>query len=106
MKYYLVSKSKNGGLALMVFEARNTREALLYVVDAWSNYTKGDDYQKCKSKSIKEIGEHLANMNTFDRVVDLALFKAIDPCRAEFKRNSFDRPVWSIFDYADADTIF
>ena len=78
MKYYLVSKSKNGGLALTVFEAKNTRDALLYIVDARSKHSKGDDYRECRGKSMKEIREHLAKMNTSGRVADLAIFAVVE----------------------------
>ena len=106
MKYYLVSKSKNSGLALTVFEAKNTRDALLYIVDARSKHSKGDDYRECRGKSMKEIREHLAKMSISGRVAALAIFEAIDPRITQFRSTDFDRPVWSIFDYADADTIF
>lgn len=104
MKYFLVSKDEDGGLTLESFEARNTKEALLHVVDAWSGFSKDEDYQECKGKSVGAIGEYLAKMNTSDEVIDLALFKEGDV--NEFGKGTPRGAVWSIFDYVKASKVF
>ena len=104
MTYFLVSKDEDGGLTLETFEARNTKAALLHVVDAWSGFSKEDDYQECKHLSVKEIGEYLANMNVDDEIIDLALFEADGV--SEFGKGNPRRPVWSIFDYVNAKHVF
>ena len=105
MKYFLISKDEDGGFTLETFEARNTKAALLHVVDAWSGFSKEDDYQECKHLPVKEIGEYLANMNVDSGdVVDLALFEADGV--SEFGKGDPRRPVWSIFDYVNAKHVF
>ena len=104
MKYFIVSKAEEGGFALETFEAENTKEALLHVVDSWNGFTKDEDYQKCKNMSLEEIGEYLANMNVDDEIMDLALFRADDV--SEFGESDPRGPVWSIFDYVDARYVF
>lgn len=106
MKYFLVSKDEDGGLTLESFEARNTKEALLHVVDAWNwgGFSKDKDYQECKGKSVRAIGEYLAKMNTSDEVIDLALFREGDV--SEFGKGSPRGAVWSIFDYVNASKVF
>ena len=106
MKYFLVSKGEDGGLSLESFEARNTKEALLHVVDAWNwgGFSKDKDYQECKGKSVRAIGEYLAKMNTRGEVIDLALFKEGDV--TEFGKGVPRGAVWSIFDYVKASKVF
>ena len=104
MKYFMISKAEEGGFALKTFEAENTKEALLHVVDSWNGFTKDEDYQKCKNMSFKEIGEYLANMNVDDEIIDLALFSEVD--LSEFGKDDPLRPSWSIFDYIDASSVF
>ena len=104
MRYFIVSKAEEGGFALETFEAENTKEALLHVVDSWNGFTKDEDYQKCKNMSFKEIGEYLANMNVDDEIIDLALFRADDV--SEFGQGDPHGPVWSILDYIDASSVF
>ena len=104
MRYFIVSKAEEGGFALETFEAKNTKEALLHVVDSWNGFTKDEDYQKCKNMSLEEIGEYLANMNVDDEIMDLALFRADDV--SEFGEGDPRGPVWSILDYIDASSIF
>lgn len=104
MKYFIISKAEEGGFALETFEAENTKEALLHVVDSWNGFTKDEDYQKCKNMSFKEIGEYLANMNVDDEIMDLALFRADDV--SEFGEGDPRGPVWSILDYIDASSVF
>ena len=104
MKYFLISKAGEGGFALETFEAKNTKEALLHVVDSWNGFTKDEDYQKCRNMSLDEIGEYLANMNVDDEIMDLALFRADDV--SEFGENDPRGPVWSILDYIDASSVF
>lgn len=104
MKYFIVSKAEEGGFALETFEAKNTKEALLHVVDSWNGFTKDEDYQKCKNMSLEEIGEYLANMNVDDEIMDLALFRADDV--SEFGEGDPRGPVWSIFDYVGASDVF
>lgn len=104
MKYFIVSKAEEGGFALETFEAKNTKEALLHVVDSWNGFTKDEDYQKCKNMSLEEIGEYLANMNVDDEIIDLALFRADDV--SEFGEGDPHGPVWSILDYIDASSVF
>ena len=105
MIYFLVSKDEDGGLTLESFEARNTKAALLHVVDAWSGFSEEDDYQECRYLSVEEIGEYLANMNVdSDDIVDLALFEADSV--SELGKGNPRRPAWSIFDYVDAKHVF
>lgn len=104
MKYFMISKAEEGGFALETFEAENTKEALLHVVDSWNGFTKDEDYQKCKNMSLEEIGEYLANMNVDDEIMDLALFRADDV--SEFGEGDPRGPVWSILDYIDASSVF
>ena len=104
MKYFMISKATEGGLTLETFEAENTKEALLHVVDSWNGFTKDEDYQECKDMSLDEIGEYLAGMNVDDEIMDLALFRADDV--SEFGQGDSRGPVWSIFDYVDAKYIF
>ena len=105
MIYFLVSKDEDGGLTLESFEARNTKAALLHVVDAWSGFSEEDDYQECRYLSVEEIGEYLANMNVDSGdIIDLALFEAYDV--SELGKSDPRRPVWSIFDYVDARHVF
>ena len=104
MKYFIISKAKEGGFALETFEAKNTKEALLHVVDSWNGFTKDEDYQKCKNMSLEKIGEYLANMNVDDEIMDLALFRADDV--SEFGEGDPHGPVWSILDYIDASSVF
>ena len=105
MIYFLVSKDEDGGLTLESFEARNTKAALLHVVDAWSGFSEEDDYQECRYLSVEEIGEYLANMNVdSDDIVDLALFE-VDSV-SELGKGNPRRPAWSIFDYVDAKYVF
>lgn len=104
MKYFIISKAEEGGFALETFEAENTKEALLHVVDSWNGFTKDEDYQKCKDMSLDEIGEYLVNMNVDDEIVDLALFRADDV--DEFGEGDPRGPVWSILDYIDASSVF
>ncbi len=104
MKYFLISKAEEGGFTLETFEAENTKEALLHVVDSWNGFTKDEDYQKCKNMSLEEIGEYLVNMNVDDEIIDLALFRADDV--SEFGEGDPRGPVWSILDYIDASSVF
>lgn len=104
MKYFIISKAEEGGFALETFEAENTKEALLHVVDSWNGFTKDEDYQKCKKMSLEKIGEYLANMNVDDEIMDLALFRADDV--SEFGEGDPRGPVWSILDYIDASSVF
>ena len=104
MKYFIVSKAEEGGFALETFEAENTKEALLHVVDSWNGFSKDEDYQKCKNMSLEEIGGYLVSMNVDDEIIDLALFRADDV--SEFGQGDSRGPVWSIFDYVDAKYIF
>lgn len=104
MKYFIISKAEEGGFALETFEAENTKEALLHVVDSWNGFTKDEDYQKCKNMSLEEIGEYLAKMNVDDEIMDLALFRADDV--SEFGEGDPRGPVWSILDYIDASSVF
>ena len=104
MKYFMISKATEGGLTLETFEAENTKEALLHVVDSWNSFTKDEDYQKCRNMSLEEIGEYLVNMNVNDEIIDLALFRADDV--SEFGQGDSRGPVWSILDYIDASSIF
>lgn len=105
MKYFMISKAEEGGFTLETFEAENTKEALLHVVDSWNGFTKDEDYQKCKNMSFKEIGEYLAKMNVDDDdIVDLALFSEVD--LSEFGKDDPHGPVWSILDYIDASSVF
>lgn len=104
MKYFIISKAEEGGFTLETFEAKNTKEALLHVVDSWNGFTKDEDYQKCKNMSLEEIGEYLANMNVDDEIMDLALFRADDV--SEFGEGDPRGPVWSILDYIDASSVF
>lgn len=104
MKYFLVSKDEDGGFTLESFEARNTKEALLHVVDAWSGFSQDEDYQECKGKPVGAIGEYLAKMNTSDEVIDLALFREGDV--SEFGKGTPRGAVWSIFDYVNASEVF
>ena len=104
MKYFMISKSTEGGLTLETFEAENTKEALLHVVDSWNGFTKDEDYQECKDMSLDEIGEYLAGMNVDDEIIDLALFSEVD--LSEFGKDDPLRPSWSIFDYIDARYVF
>ena len=104
MKYFIISKAEEGGFALETFEAENTKEALLHVVDSWNGFTKDEDYQKCKNMSLEEIGEYLAGMNVDDEIMDLALFRADDV--SEFGEGDPHGPVWSILDYIDASSVF
>ena len=104
MKDFIISKAEEGGFALETFEAENTKEALLHVVDSWNGFTKDEDYQKCKNMSLEEIGEYLANMNVDDEIMDLALFRADDV--SEFGEGDPRGPVWSILDYIDASSVF
>lgn len=104
MKYFMISKATEGGLTLETFEAENTKEALLHVVDSWNGFTKDEDYQECKDMSLDEIGEYLAGMNVDDEIIDLALFSEVD--LSEFGKDDPLRPSWSIFDYIDARYVF
>ena len=104
MKYFMVSKAEEGGFTLETFEAENTKEALLHVVDSWNGFTKDEDYQKCKDMSLDEIGEYLVHMNVDDEIIDLALFRADDV--SEFGQGDPRGPVWSILDYIDASSVF
>ena len=104
MKYFMISKATEGGLTLETFEAENTKEALLHVVDSWNGFSKDEDYQKCKNMSLEEIGEYLAGMNVDDEIIDLALFSEVD--LSEFGKDDPLRPSWSIFDYVDARYVF
>ena len=104
MKYFMISKATEGGLTLETFEAENTKEALLHVVDSWNGFSKDEDYQKCKNMSLEEIGEYLVNMNVDDEIIDLALFRADDV--SEFGQGDPRGPVWSILDYIDASSVF
>ena len=104
MKYFIVSKAEEGGFALETFEAENTKEALLHVVDSWNGFSKDEDYQKCRNMSLEEIGEYLVNMNVDDEIIDLALFRADDV--SEFGQGDPRGPVWSILDYIDASSVF
>ena len=104
MKYFIISKAEEGGFTLETFEAENTKEALLHVVDSWNGFTKDEDYQKCKNMSLEEIGEYLVNMNVDDEIIDLALFRADDV--SEFGQGDPRGPVWSILDYIDASSVF
>ena len=104
MKYFIISKAEEGGFALETFEAKNTKEALLHVVDAWNGFTQDEDYQRCKNMSFKEIGEYLADMNTSDEIIDLALFSEVE--LSEFGKDDPFKPSWSIFDYVDARHVF
>ena len=104
MKYFLISKAEEGGFSLETFEAENTKEALLHVVDSWNGFTKDEDYQKCKNMSLEEIGEYLVNINVDDEIIDLALFRADDV--GEFGEGDPHGPVWSILDYIDASSVF
>lgn len=104
MKYFIVSKAEDGGFTLETFEAENTKEALLHVVDSWNGFTKDEDYQECKDMSLEEIGEYLAGMNVSDEVIDLALFSEVD--LSEFGKGDPLRPSWSIFDYIDASSLY
>ena len=104
MKYFMISKAEEGGLTLETFEAENTKEALLHVVDSWNGFTKDEDYQECKDMSLDEIGEYLAGMNVDDEIMDLALFRADDV--SEFGQGDSRGPVWSILDYIDASSVF
>ena len=104
MKYFLISKAEEGGFTLETFEAENTKEALLHVVDSWNGFTKDEDYQECKDMSLDEIGEYLAGMNVDDEIMDLALFRADDV--SEFGQGDSRGPVWSILDYIDASSVF
>ena len=100
----MISKATEGGLTLETFEAENTKEALLHVVDSWNGFTKDEDYQKCRNMSLEEIGEYLVNMNVDDEIIDLALFRADDV--SEFGQGDPRGPVWSILDYIDASSVF
>lgn len=104
MKYFMIGKATEGGLTLETFEAENTKEALLHVVDSWNGFTKDEDYQKCKNMSLEEIGEYLVKMNVDDEIMDLALFRADDV--SEFEEGDPHGPVWSILDYIDASSVF
>lgn len=104
MKYFIISKAEEGGFTLETFEAENTKEALLHVVDSWNGFSKDEDYQKCKNMSLEEIGEYLVNMNVDDEIIDLALFRADDV--SEFGQGDPRGPVWSILDYIDASSVF
>lgn len=104
MKYFIISKAEEGGFTFETFEAKNTKEALLHVVDSWNGFTKDEDYQKCKNMSLEEIGEYLANMNVDDEIMDLALFRADDV--SEFGEGDPRGPVWSILDYINASSVF
>ena len=104
MKYFIISKAEEGGFSLETFEAENTKEALLHVVDSWNGFTKDEDYQKCKNMSLEEIGEYLANMNVDDEIMDLALFRADDV--SEFGEGTPHGPVWSILDYVGVSDVF
>ena len=104
MKYFMISKATEGGLTLETFEAENTKEALLHVVDSWNGFSKDEDYQKCKNMPLEEIGEYLAGMNVDDEIIDLALFSEVD--LSEFGKDDPLRPSWSIFDYVDARYVF
>lgn len=104
MKYFMISKAEEGGFTLETFEAENTKEALLHVVDSWNGFSKDEDYQKCKNMSLEEIGEYLVNMNVDDEIIDLALFRADDV--SEFGQGDSRGPVWSILDYIDASSVF
>lgn len=103
MKYFLISKTEDNKLALGSFEAKDTKDALLHVVDAWSGFDKGEDYQTCKNMSTREIRSYLADMNTMDETVDLAIFGegSITELGEEIRQ-----PVWSIFDYVDFSDVF
>ena len=104
MKYFMISKATEGGLTLETFEAEDVKAALLHVVDAWNGFTQDEDYQKCKNMSFKEIGEYLADMNTSDEIIDLALFSEVE--LSEFGKDDPFKPDWSIFDYVDARNVF
>ena len=104
MKYFMISKATEGGVTLETFEAENTKEALLHVVDSWNGFSKDEDYQKCKNMSLEEIGEYLAGMNVDDEIIDLALFSEVD--LSEFGKDDPLRPSWSIFDYVDTRCVF
>lgn len=98
MKYFLVSKDGDD-LSLESFEAYSDKEALLHVVDSWNGFTKDDDYQYCKNKSVREIGNYLATMNMSDEIIDLALYREIDI--TTFGEEDPKGPLWDINDYLD-----
>lgn len=98
MKYFVVSQDGNS-FALEQFSAANDKQALLYMIDAWSGFDKGEDYQHCKSKGISEIKKCLADINMLDEVVDLALFRADGV--GTFGKDDNVVPVWSLSDYAN-----
>ena len=98
MKYFLISKDGDD-LNLESFEARSDKAALLHVVDAWSGFSKDDDYQYCKGKSVREIGNYLATMNMSDEIIDLALYREIDI--TTFGKEDPKGPLWEINDYLD-----
>ena len=98
MKYFLISKDDDD-LNLESFEAYSDKEALLHVVDAWSGFSKDDDYQHCKNKSVREIGNYLATMNMSDEIIDLALYREIDI--TTFGEEDPKGPLWDINDYLD-----
>ena len=101
MTYFLVSRDGNGGYTLETLEAKDTKAALLHIVDAWSGFSKDDDYQECKHMSVDEIGEYLVNMNmNSGDVTDLMLFEAAGV--SEFGMGEPRNPVWSIFNYVNA----
>ena len=104
MKYFLISKTEDNRLALESFEAKDAKDAMLHVVDAWSGFDKGDDYQACKNMSTREIRRYLADMNKMDEAVDLAIFNegGITKLGEDVPR----QPVWSLFDYMDPSDIF
>ena len=105
MTYFLVSKDEDGGVTLETFEAKNNKAALLHVVDAWSGFSKDDDYQECKHMSVDEIGEYLVSMNMDSGdVTDLMLFEADGV--GELGKGDPRKPVWSIFNYVDAKHVF
>ena len=100
MRYFLVSK-EDMLVDLESFEARNDKEALLHVVSTWSEFTEDDDYDYCKHKSIKEIGEYLASLNAFYDTVDLALYRETDI--ATLGKENSKAPLWNIYDYLTED---
>lgn len=104
MKYFLISKTEDNGLALESFEAKDAKDAMLHVIDVWNGFDEGDDYQARKNMSTRELRRYLADMNKMDEAVDLAIFNegGVTKLGEDVPR----QPVWSLFDYMDPSDVF
>lgn len=102
MKYFLISR-EDAPLNLESFKARSDKEALLYVVSTWSEFTENDEYDWCKHKSIKDIGDYLASLNIFHGITNLALYRETDI--NTFGKGDPKTPLWDIYDYIDEDEV-